>query len=89
MQTLRLIRSVERSWLGRSHSACPRNLLGGFRSKSVPPGFRHGVAQKRIEHEPSASRSALRGSITTKEVVMYVVIGVDPHKASHTAVANR
>jgi len=26
-------------------------------------------------------------STTTKEVVMNVMIGIDPHKASHTAVA--
>jgi transposase len=45
------------------------------------------VAQKRIEHEQSASRSAPVVPNTTKEVVMNVVIGVDPHKASHTAVA--
>jgi hypothetical protein len=37
------------------------------------------VAHKRIEHEPSASRSAPVVSITTKEVVMNVVIGVDFH----------
>jgi hypothetical protein len=37
------------------------------------------VAHKRIEHEPSASRSATVVSITTKEVVMNVVIGVDLH----------
>jgi hypothetical protein len=30
----------------------------GLRTKSLPPGFRHVVAQKRIEHQQSASRSA-------------------------------
>jgi hypothetical protein len=45
------------------------------------------MAQKRIEHKRSASRSAPVVSTTTKEVVMNVMIGIDPHKASHTAVA--
>ena len=49
-------------------------------------GFAHGVAQKRIEHEhPQAGVPPWFTS--TKEVVMNVVIGIDPHKASHTAVA--
>jgi hypothetical protein len=46
------------------------------------------VARKRIEHEPTASRSALRGSTpTNQEEAMNVMIGIDPHKSSHTAVA--
>ena len=32
-------------------------------------------------------RSAPRGSINHEEVLMSVIIGVDPHKASHKAVA--
>ena len=54
-----------------------------------PParGFAHGVAQKRNEHEQSESRSAPVVSTTTREEVMSVMIGVDPHKATHTAVA--
>ena len=60
-----------------------------FERRASRTGFAHGVAQKRIEHEQSASRSAPVVPTTTKEVVMNVMIGIDPHKASHTAVAIR
>ena len=66
---------VSRSWWGRSQSACRQPCWLAFVEEPPPPGLRHGVAQKRgFEHEQSASRSALRGSITNKEVVMHVMI---------------
>ena len=50
-------------------------------------GFAHGVAQKRIEHTNIRKQECPPWFTSTKEVIMNVVIGVDPHKASHTAVA--
>jgi len=47
------------------------------------------VARKRSEHDRSVIRSACRGplSFAIEENSVRVMIGVDPHKGSHTAVA--
>lgn len=60
----------------------------GFRTKSVSEGLRRGVARKRIEHEEL--QAGVPTAVSPKkptEVAVTVVIGVDPHKATHTAVA--
>ena len=47
------------------------------------------MARKRFEHDRSVIRSARRGplSFAIEENIVKVMIGVDPHKGSHTAVA--
>ncbi len=68
----------------RLPSACP----AGLRTKSFLSGLRRGVARKRNVRSTIRTRSALRGPINeTTEEDMAVIIGVDPHKATHTAVA--
>jgi hypothetical protein len=81
--------AVQRSEVlaGSSRIACRRCEPIGFCTKSLPHGLRHGMAQKRIEHKQTASTSTPVVSTTTKEVVKNVMIGIDHHMASHTAVA--
>src|ERR1019366_5701397 len=45
------------------------------------------VARKRNRHEIETRSALAVPNPTTKEELMTVIIGVDPHKASHTAVA--
>src|SRR5438105_5194840 len=61
----------------------------GFRTRCQPSGSRRGVARKRRERRNSRTgiRHADHGPLPpTKEKAMAVMIGVDPHKGSHTAV---
>src|ERR1019366_418146 len=45
------------------------------------------VAQKRNRHEIQTRSALAVSNPTTKEELMTIIIGIDPHKASHTAVA--
>ena len=62
-------------------------VAGWLPNEERPAGLRRGVARKRCEHERSESGVPSAVPTTTKEETMKVIIGVDPHKASHTAVA--
>jgi hypothetical protein len=66
--------------VGWLKSACRRRQPTGLRTKSLPLGLRHGVADSQQAGVPPWFP-------TNKEAEMKVMIGIDPHKASHTAVA--
>ena len=84
----RLIRSVSRSWVGSLTKCLPSAVPAGLRTKSLPLGASPRCGSKEERARAVRSRSALRGpQHETMEERMTVIIGVDPHKASHTAVA--
>src|SRR5215831_15977011 len=88
-------RNVERSRWAGSHIRC-RPLLGlAFERRAGLPGPRRGVAHKRCASAsviPGIGR-ARRGRYPRSRSgrrafpMVAVMIGIDPHKASHTAVA--
>src|SRR5690242_1539823 len=87
-------RTVERSRLAGSLSACRPACLA-YERRACLPGPRRGVAQKRRERsehhflELGVPATDFPDAAFTEEVdvMAAVMIGVDPHKGSHTAVA--
>ena len=88
---LRAVRSVERSLRGRSRSACRPVLVAGLAfDRRASRECLTVVWLERGTSTTTRSRSAHDGSRpnkTTEVAGVAVIIGVDPHKASHTAVA--
>src|SRR5918912_1842454 len=77
-------------WPGSLTACRPRGLASERRAGL--PGPRRGVAQKRRERHgglgnQACSPRSLPASMERGIPVAAVMIGVDPHKASHTAVA--
>lgn len=88
-RALRTVRSVREVLVGVAREAPAGSFIGsGFLTNSVSAGssLRRRSSE---EQRPIRSRSARRGSPPeqARRAVMQVIIGVDPHKASHTAVA--
>jgi Transposase len=69
----------------------PAALFGGLALKRLacPLGLRRGVAQKRNVHDDSESGVPTADPVSEQRegTQVKVIIGVDPHKATHTAVA--
>src|SRR5215469_7807858 len=85
-------RSVKRSRLAWLSNRLPPLMGLAFERRASWPGPRRGVAQKRRERHGGFWNQAcpprsLPASMERGIPMAAVMIGVDPHKASHTAVA--
>src|ERR1035441_3111591 len=72
--------------MGLLTKCLPPALPSGLRTKSSPPG----PCREWLERGTCTTiriRSALTVPPTNQEVGMTIIIGIDPHKATHTAVA--
>ena len=83
---LRCVRSVGMPVGGAHHCAC--RLGAGFRTNCLPAGVPLGCGSKEASNTTTRIRSARLGSNRSGLWRhLMIMIGIDPHKATHTAVA--
>jgi Transposase len=77
-----------KDWPNRpSLTNCLPTLRLAFDTRCGPSVFRRGVARKRAAARASGIRSAHRGPSREIGGLAMIMIGIDPHKRTHTAVA--
>ena len=83
MRALRVLLVASRGPVGGLQNALPP--LVGFRANDRPSGLGCGVARNRNEHHPLQDCPPRRSHRSVMRRSVMFVIGIDPHKGSHTA----
>src|SRR5215211_3769219 len=84
----RTLRWFVASWVWSGVSLeCPVTVRLTSERSDCPAGSSHGVARKRNGINPISGVPAVANSTTTRGSTSMFMIGVDPHKGSHTAAA--